>query len=193
MITDAHMTVEQFIQARPGLPEGGRWHELHAGIPALMEAPDDMHGNIVLNLSRGLAEWFGNRTEQTVGYACHEVGLHVESSPDTVYVPAISYFDAGSQFEQTDLVVATRVPRLVIEVASANDRRRDLRQRTLSYVKHGVEMIWIPDPSKKEVQVIQKGKHTLALGQRQTVEGNVVLPGFRIAVEEIFAQPGWWS
>ena len=193
MIADAHITVAQFVDAKLNLPEGGRWHELHAGTPVLMEAPDDLHGCIVLNLSRALADWFRDRTEQSVGYACHEVGLHVESSPDTVYVPAISYFDSGKQFEQTDRVVADQVPRLVVEVASANDRRRDLRQRSLSYLEHGIDTIWIPDPSKKEVQVIRRNKHTLALGQRQSLDGDSILPDFQMSVQDVFAQPEWWS
>ena len=193
MIADAHITVDQFIEARVNLPEAGRWHELHAGQPVLMDAPDDYHGCIVLNLSRALAEWFQTRPEQSVGYACHEVGLHVESSPDTVYVPAISYFDTGRQFEQTDRVVANRVPKLVVEVASTNDRRRELRQRSLSYLQHGVDVIWIPDPSKMEVQVIRRNKHTLALGQRQTLDGDDTLPDFSVSVQAIFAQPKWWS
>ncbi|MEZ6125849.1 MAG: Uma2 family endonuclease [Planctomycetaceae bacterium] len=192
MMTSNRMTADEFVQRRHELPDGGRWHELHDGIPVMMQAPDDGHGNTVLNLSRKLAVWFQNQTERRVGYACHELGLHVAKNPDTVYVPAICFFDSGQQFGQTDLAVATEVPRLVVDVASANDRRREMRRRTLSYIELGVETIWIPDPQKKEIQVLQRGAHTLALGQWQTLEGSHILPGFEIAVKDVFAQPSWW-
>lgn len=193
MINADRMTAEQFVECRNDLPDGGRWHELHEGRPVLMDAPDDAHGNAVLNLSKALAEWFQNREEKKTGYAVHQIGLKVESDPDSVFCPAISVFDSGQQFEQSDNPIATARPSLVIEVASANDRRSEMRTRTLAYAVLGVKTIWIPDPSKKEIQVISKDEHTLALASWQTLEGGTALPGFAIKVENVFAQPEWWK
>lgn len=187
------MTAAEFAEQRINLPEGGRWHELHAGLPVLLEAPDDSHGTIVMNLSRELARWLQSRSAAARGYACHDVGLHVSSDPDTVYVPAVSYFDSGPLFSQTDRVVATQVPRLVIDVAGSNDRRRDMRFRSEAILDLGVELLWIPDPFKKEIQILQRRHPTMALGTRQTLEGGAVLPGFQMAITQVFAQPDWWT
>lgn len=192
MITDNMMTAEEFAAHKHELPEAGRWHELHEGRAIIMEPPDDSHGTTVLNLSRALAEWFRRRQQQRVGYACHEIGLHVPGEPHNVYCPAISFFDTGTQFDQTDNAVADIVPRLVVDVASANDRRREMRRRTLAYMALGVETVWVPDPKKKEIQVIHKNQHTLALGQWQTLDGGTTLPEFAIEVKQVFAQPKWW-
>lgn len=192
MITNARMTAEEFAERKHELPEGGRWHELHEGRPVLMESPDDSHGNAVLNLSRALAEWFEANRQQKIGYACHEIGLHVGREPCTVYCPAVSYFDSGAQFAETDNLIAAQVPKLVIDIASANDRRLEMRRRTLAYSKLGVETVWIPDTAKREVQVIAQGAHTLALADWQTLDGGSALPGFSISVKEVFAQPKWW-
>lgn len=193
MKINSPMTAEEFVRRKDDLPEGGRWYELHAGLPVLLTAPDDQHGTVVLNLTRELARWLAPNRMQCSGYACHELGLLVSKSPDTVYVPAISYFESSPLFGQTDLVVATEVPRLVVDVASSNDRRREMRERTLSYFELGVELIWIPDPFKKEVQVLKRRAHTQALGVRQFLEGDSVLPGFRVEVGTLFAQPDWWT
>ncbi len=193
MFSTEIMTADEFADRRPGLPEGGRWHELHAGRAVLLEAPDDSYGTIVMNLSREIAKWLHSSSKPARGYACHEVGLHVKKNPDTVYVPAISYFDGGAMFEQTDQVIATKVPRLVVDIASSNDRRRAMRERTIACMALGVELIWIPDPFKQEIQVIQKNGPTLALGNRQVLEGSRVLPGFSVEVSTIFAQPSWWT
>ncbi len=187
------MTASEFAAARHDLPESGRWHELHDGQTVMLSAPDDAHGTIVLNLTKALAEWFRTQPPQTRGYACHESGLHVKSQPDTVYVPAISIFQGGRAFSQFEQFIATEVPRLVVDIASSNDRRQDMRLRTTACMKLGVETVWIPDPFKKEVQVIQRRAHTLALGNWQYLEGGDLLPGFRIEVEKVFAQPKWWN
>ena len=193
MVMDNHLTVEEFTHRKPELPDGGRWHELHEGLPVMMEPPDDHHGNAVLNLSRALAEWFQAREEQAVGYACHEIGLTVSRDPDTVYFPAISFFDSGRQFEQSDNTIATVVPSMVVELASANDRRREMRIRTLAYMHLGVRSVWVADTMKKEVQIIGKGSHTLALAGQQKVQCSDVLPGFEISVADVFQQPEWWK
>ncbi len=187
------LTASEFAARKLDLPDSGRWHELHDGLPVILSAPDDAHGNIVLNLSRALAEWFQTQPVASRGYASHDMGIHVKSQPDTVYIPAVSIFQGGKPFSQFDQVIATEVPRLVVDIASSNDRRTDMRLRTTAYLKHGVEAILIPDPFKKEVQVIRKSAHTLALGVWQFLEGDTLLPGFRIAVEKIFAQPKWWN
>lgn len=187
------MTAGEFTQSRHTLPEGGRWHELHAGRPVLLEAPNDEHGTVVLNLSRALAEWFGQQSTDHGGYAAHDLGLLVETAPDTVLMPSISYFDEGERFGQSDLLIAELLPRLVIDVASSNDRRELMRERTLMFLNHGVQCVWIPDPFKREIQVLERGTHTQALGERNTLQGGEVLPGFELSVEAIFAQPAWWK
>ena len=193
MVMSSLISASEFAERKLDLPEGGRWHELHDGQTVIMEAPDDDHGNAVLNLSRALAQWLQTRVEKTTAYACHEIGLHVTSDPDSVYCPAISFFGTGKQFEQSDKLVADAVPDLVIDIASANDRRRDMRRRTLSYIELGVHAVWVPDPMKKEVQVITSGEQTVAIAGRQLVESPALLPGFQIPVSNVFAQPEWWK
>ncbi|MCA9061460.1 MAG: Uma2 family endonuclease [Planctomycetaceae bacterium] len=186
------LTARQFAEQKFSLPEGGRWHELHDGLPVLLSSPDDGHGTIVLNITRRLATWLQQSVSEK-RYACHDVGLHVRSNPDTVYVPAITVFESDVRFSQTDMIIATEVPRLVVDVASSNDRRTDMRRRTHAFSELGVQMIWVPDPFKKEIQVLQRGRPIQALGDWQTISGGDVLPGFTMAVKDVFAQPGWWT
>ncbi len=185
-------TAAAFASERLALPEGGRFHELHDGQLKLLSTPEETHGTIVFNISRALATFLPQQP-QTHGYACFGLGIHVSSDPDTVYSPAISVFHGGRPFAQSDSIVASEVPSLVVDVASTNDRRAEMRLRTMAYLNHGVETVWIPDPFKKEVQVISKGWHTLALGVRQTLQGHGQLEGFSMPVAGVFAEPEWWD
>jgi Uma2 family endonuclease len=193
MLSPSNLSARDFAELKYSLPEAGRWHELHDGQTVVLSAPDDVHGTIVLNLSRALAEWFKNQPPPTRGYACHDLGLHVQSEPDTVYVPAMSIFREGKPFGQSDNIIATEIPRIVIDVASSNDRRCDMRLRTTAYMKLGVECIWVPDPFKKEVQIIRRSGHTSSLGKWQTLDVGDLLPGFTMSVESVFVQPKWWN
>lgn len=193
MLNPSTLSAKDFAELKYTLPEAGRWHELHEGQTVSLSAPDEAHGTIVYNLSRALADWFKSQPQQSRGYACHDLGLHVHSGPDTVYVPAISIFREGRPFGQFDNVIATEVPGIVVDVASSSDRRRDMRLRTSAYMQHGVQCVWIPDPYKKEIQVIRSGCHTMALGKWQTLEVGELLPGFAMSVQSVFAEPEWWN
>ncbi|MFN6311477.1 MAG: Uma2 family endonuclease [Planctomyces sp.] len=183
------MTAAEFEQARFDLPEAGRFHELHEGCLTLLSTPEEIHGTIVFNISRILAGWL----PAVKGSAAYGIGLHVAREPDTVYAPAISVFLGGRPFSQADLVVATEVPALVVDIASTNDRRSDMRRRTTSLLQLGVETVWVPDPFKKEIQVISRGQHTLALGAWQKLTGIGRLQGLEFSVADSFAQPKWWD
>jgi len=187
------LTADEFAEIRPDLPEGGRWHELHKGKPVLLEAPDDAHGTTVLNISRALGIWFQQNRDRPRGYACYGPGLVAGQNPDTVFLPSLMYFDEGPVFGQSDLPLATLVPKLVVDVASTNDRRRLMRERTIAYLKLGVEVVWVPDPFKMEVQVVRRTGPTLALGKRQSLDCPELLPKFSMPVADVFAQPKWWT
>ena len=192
MVMEARISAAEFAEQKLDLPEAGRWHELHEGMPVMMEPPDDDHGNAVLNLSKALAAWFQQQGPDIVAYACHEIGLKTQDNPDSVIFPAITVFRSGRQFQESDGIIAGQIPDLVIDIASTNDRRREMRRRTMGYVGIGAKAVWVPDPMKKEVQIITPGAHTLALAGRQVVESPHVLPGFQLQVTDVFTQPEWW-
>jgi Uma2 family endonuclease len=183
------LTAERFAETKFDLPEGGRWVELVAGEVVHLHPPDDAHGTTVLNLSKALAEF---AQESQVGYACFELGLIVTRDPDTVRCPAVSYFLEGERFAMADATVTDARPALVVEIASTNDRRRDMRYRVEQYMRWGVDAIWVADPTERQVHVSQKNRPTQRLAGHETLLGHPVLSGFSIQVGDLFAEPDWW-
>jgi Uma2 family endonuclease len=183
------LNAEEFAEQRFDFPEGGRWTELVAGEVTILNPPDDAHGNIVRNLSTLLA---AHVQAGHPGYACFELGLHVSRHPDTVRCPAACYFLAGERFAEADKVVTDVRPALVIEIASTNDRRRDMRERVLAYLEWRVPLVWVVDPHARTVQTFEPGRPGRTFARQQEVTGGSVLPDFSFPAERLFSEPDWW-
>ena len=181
------MTVDQFLDQRGEMPEGGQWAELHAGVPVFLQPPDVDHGTVVLNLSKALAAHF-QQTE--TGYACFDLGLHVDRQPDTVYFPAVSVFLTGPRFWESDNAVTVTVPALVIDVLSTLDRKQGLDQRLAEMLVWGVPTIWTVDLQTKSVYNWGASGNR-QFGPAEDLENSAILPGFRMRVNDLFAVPDW--
>ncbi len=183
------LSAEEFADRKFELPEGGRWTELCAGEIVTLSPPDELHGNVVLNLSKVLAE---HAQKAQDGYACFELGLIVARNPDTVRCPSVSYFQSGERFAESDKLVTETIPTLVVEIASTNDRRRHVDERVTSYLNWGVGQVWLADTDLREIHIFQSDAHRQRLSSGDTLHGGKVLSEFRSKVEDLFATPSWY-
>ena len=194
------LTAEYFAEKKFDHPEGGRWSELISGEVVTLEPPPDAHGVAVLNISKALARYLELNPE---GYACFELGLIVERSPDCVYCPAISYFVGGTRFAEMDNVVSQSCPALVVEVASTRDRSRFMPYRVEQYFRMGASVVWVADPQQKRVSVSLPEQEPLVLGAGDVIRSgdhwwrtrpsSPFLEEFELAVEQIFLDPDWYG
>ena len=187
------LTAEQFAETLFDLPEAGRWHELIAGEVEMLEPPDDLHGNIVLNLSKAIGEYLATRCDSPVGYACFDLGLVVSRNPDTVYRPAVSFFAGESSFAESDSQVTETVPTVVFEAASSPMRRRSITERVERYHRVGVDRVLVGDPEERAVHVCPRNASTRRLSESDELSIDDHLPGFTIPVQQVFADPSWWN
>ncbi|MCA9018172.1 MAG: Uma2 family endonuclease [Planctomycetaceae bacterium] len=182
-------TAEEFLDARPELPEAGRWTELDQGKVIILDPPDIDHGTVVMNISKVLSVFF-HKADQ--GYACFDLGLLVKRNPDTVRFPAVSIFKTGERFEETDKAISERKPAVIIEVASTNSRRKLMQDHVSEYVNWGVELIWVIDPKSREVLEYQPGRGSQVIDASGKIHGGDILPDFTMKVKDLFAEPDWW-
>ena len=183
------LSAKQFANRKFDFPEGGRWTELQAGEIVTLSPPDELHGNVVLNFTKALAE---HAQQAQDGYACFELGLIVSHNPDTVCCPAIRYFQYAERFAESDNLVTKTVPALVVEIASTNDRRRNMSARVENYLNWGVGHVWLADTDHQEMHLFQSGVSTIKLGSEEVLHGGTVLSQFRSRVEDLFAKPAWY-
>ncbi|HVW03215.1 MAG TPA: Uma2 family endonuclease [Planctomycetaceae bacterium] len=184
------MTAEEFADQIYDLPEGGRWTELIAGAMVTLDPPDDAHGNCVRNLATILAE-YAQRSER--GYACFDLGIIVERSPDTVQFPSACYFLDGPRFSEQDKQVTESRPALVIEIASTNDRRKTMQARVDRYLEKLVPRVWVIDPHGRQVHIFQPGANPRTFKEHETLRGEGTLPDSQLPVSSLFVEPDWWA
>lgn len=189
MVSDL-WTAQDYAERKLDLTDGGRWTELHAGKVFTYSPPDQEHGDVVRNLLKAFSQYAHANNE---GYAAFEIGIVTKRHPDTVRCPAASYFLAGERFAELDNLVATRVPILVVEIASSNDRRRNMDARVLEYHEAGIPLVWVFDTAEKLVHVLEKGRVAKKYQGDQMLYGGMQLVGFQTPVKEFFQEPSWWQ
>jgi len=188
---DPPVSVEEFLERRFDLPESGQWSELDAGQLVHLQPPDLDHGNTILNLSKILAEF----ASQAEGYPCFDLGLLLQREPDTVWFPAVSYFDSGPRFAESDSIATEAVPAAVIELASTADRRRPIPRRVERYLAWGVHEVWVIDPSEQSVQstIADEPESPICWEAGDLLVGRGCFAGLEHEVRELFSEPDWWS
>jgi Uma2 family endonuclease len=79
-------------------------------------------------------------------------------------------------------------PDLAIEVTSPYDEPGNLGEKLDLYLEAGVRLVWWVDLGKRVVRVHRPGKPVEVLGEGDVLDGEDVLPSFRLPVADIFAE-----
>jgi Uma2 family endonuclease len=85
-------------------------------------------------------------------------------------------------------------PDLAVEVVSPNDVVYDLDQKILDYLAAGVRLVWVINPEMHTVRIHRVDGSVSQLRETDELDGEDVLPGFRLPVRDLFTlaaeQPG---
>ena len=79
-------------------------------------------------------------------------------------------------------------PDLAVEILSPGQNMARIVDKIQFYLLNGVRLAWVIDPNAATIVVLAPGEEGRTLAVGDTLDGGEVLPGFRVAVDEIFAQ-----
>ncbi len=79
-------------------------------------------------------------------------------------------------------------PDLVVEVLSKGNTRAEMKRKLGEYFGAGVRLVWLVDHRKRTVSVHTSAEHSVVLKEGQSLDGGDVLPGFRLSLDELFAE-----
>ena len=179
------LSVDQFEER---LAEGDRWIELIDGHLIRLNPPDEIHGDVVRNLSHPLAKVAKSLPDLCV---CFELPIVISRKPAIIRCPAISCFQSAHRFEETEKLLTDSRPGLVIEVASTSDRREGMSDRVSSYLDAGIVGVWVIDPVTRHVHQFVSGRGGTMLKENELLNGAPILPGLQLPVASLFQQPKW--
>jgi Uma2 family endonuclease len=81
------------------------------------------------------------------------------------------------------------LPDLCAEVVSPNDFAEEQWDKVTEYLQAGVRLVWVVYPRQQTVHVFDGSKQAGVLGRDDVLDGGAVLPGFRLALTELFPAP----
>jgi Uma2 family endonuclease len=180
--TEKLLTAEEFEQ----LPDDGKHYELIDGELREMAPTVNWHGEVEINLGTLLNVHV--RAQRLGRVSCGVVLYIVRRTPDRVRAADITFIrqERVPPLEARQHIMEV-IPDLVVEILSKSDTIEEITDRIDDWLNAGVQMLWIIDPFRHSVTIYQPGHDAVLLGERATLEGDLVVPGFRCSVAEIFA------
>jgi Uma2 family endonuclease len=118
------------------------------------------------------------------GYRCFPGRPRLVRKPDVSFVRLGRFPD-----ERVPRGDITLVPDLVVEVVSPNDLYEEVEQKVAEYRSAGVPLVWLVIPGTRTVLVRRADGTATEAGPDGTLDGEDVLPGFRVPVAELFRPP----
>ncbi len=83
--------------------------------------------------------------------------------------------------------VPALVPNLAIEILSTSNSSGEMKKKRKDYFAAGVELVWEINPETREVLVYRSETDTTRLRQGDVLSGESVLPGFTLALDDLFS------
>jgi Uma2 family endonuclease len=182
------MTADEFFEWVHRPENQDMEYDLVRGEVVGMPKPGKRHGLVCTNIS-----WiFGNFARQRKkGYVCsNDTGLVVETDPDTVRGPDLSFFEDVTRYEDVEIGFGRTPPLLAIEVLSPYDAHAKVMERVVDQLKFGTRLVWVVDPEARSVAVHRPGRDPYVVHADEEITGEDVLPDFRCKVSEFFKLPG---
>ncbi len=159
-------------------------HELVRGELRTMSPAGHWHGDVCSVLDRLLSTYVH---ENKLGKVyVNDTGFVLARKPDTVLAPDLAFVRRG-RLPKTRNGFFVGPPDLAIEVRSPGDSRRSVREKAQEWLAHGTSCVWIVDPRKQMVTIMEPLRDARELAGDDELTGGALVPGFAVSLRTIFA------
>jgi len=178
MSTRTFLSIDEFEKLPE--PEQGGGYELDEGEPVYVSPNSLEQGEIIYRIYALLKEWAKSNNRGLIAPdSWFELAPGVVRAPDVAYVPRerISNLDPKHALKV--------IPALAVEVLSPLNTAREMSRKIQQYRDAGVELIWVVDPEKCEVDV-HSSLPLKTLRKGDILKDDHILPGLSISVTAVF-------
>lgn len=176
----ALLTIEAFER----LPDDGTRCELVRGRVVREPPAGYEHGrlaNRILYLLTRFAE------EHGLGeILASETGFVLFEDPPTVRGPDAAFVAAGRVPFPAPPGFGRLAPDLAVEIVSPSNTFAEIQAKVMDYLDAGSRLVWEFDPGTRSVTVYRSREEIRILVGDDELDGEDVLPGFRLGLSEIF-------
>jgi Uma2 family endonuclease len=173
-------TVEEFEQIADSPENDERLLELIDG-EIVEKVPTERHGMVTGNIYGPL--WQHVKMTRT-GRVVLEVRYRKPEDRHNARIPDIAYTSGNRPV--VDQGSVPLMPDLAVEVKSPSDTLKKLREKARYYLANGTRLVWLVNPETRLIEVYTPDDEAV-LKDGQMLSGGDVLPGFELAVSDIFA------
>jgi Uma2 family endonuclease len=169
------------------LPSGPIDYELDNGrLVFIVVPPGNTQGAAQSNV---VTELKNQGERKGYGKARTEVGVVLWRDPDRVLTPDVLFVAKKSlPIKESPEGYLETIPELVVEIRSKNDSLPYVRRKAEHYLKAGVEVVWIVDPTVKTVTIHTSHGEPVVTGEANTLELPSLIPGFSLPVADVFQE-----
>ncbi len=181
--TQQKMTVEEFLK----LPEDGVRRSLINGIVREegMTIRNRFHTFAATRVAKFLDNWRDAQPAPRGVVLSGEAGVQLNA--ETLVGVDVAYIDADLWARQrANSTVIHGIPPLVVEILSPSDTTDEIDDKVDAYLAAGVMLVWTVNPRRETVTVFRPGMRPVAFNADQELTAEPVLPGFRVAVADLF-------
>lgn len=180
MATTTTMTLEEFA----AIPDDGHRYALVRGVVVRMSPTGLLHLKIVGFLIRILGAYVDERGLGLVG---GEGGFIFARDPLTIYGPDVVFISADRLPPEDEWIGYQELaPDLIAEVLSPSNSANSMDEKLAVYLGAGVRLVWVVDPRRRTVAVHRPGREPEVMWEGDDLDGEDVVPGFRLPVAELF-------
>jgi len=164
------------------LPENAdRIFELIEG-EIVEKMPSFTPSNVAGRISRRVGTFAED--EHDIGYVTGADGGYVLSDEDT-FNPDVAYI-SKEHLPEIPRREVIGPPDFAVEVKSPTDSKREMRRKAEKYLAYGTRLVWLVFPEDQTVEVYWLADDVQTVGIDGVLDGRDVLPGFTLAVSDIF-------
>jgi Uma2 family endonuclease len=175
------MSIERFY----ALPDDGLRYELQTGTLVSEPLPGMRHGIVAATIVELLRSYVRSRRLGVV--MAGDAGYVLARCPDTLRGPDVSFLARERLDTAADLPRAfPGAPDLAVEVLFPSNRPADIHAKVADYLAAGTRLVWVVDPESQSVAVYRSLLAPRLIAGADMLEGEDVVPGFRVAVAELF-------
>jgi Uma2 family endonuclease len=160
--------------------------ELIEGVLYPMPPAGGKHGSVTSILTMHVQY---HVSQHNLGYVtAAETGYRLAEK--TVLAPDIGFIRAERIPAELPDGFVPFAPDLAVEVMSPGNSASEMSRKVALFFQHGTRLIWVVHPNDRKVDVYHPaddGAKIQFLGMDDTLDGGDVLPGFSLAIRELFA------